>query len=52
MDQVDPSMLYTNEGDKLWLASLPELQREQIVAEHLEKLKQAKDMSNALAVAH
>jgi hypothetical protein len=33
VDQVDPSMLYTDEGDKLWLASLLELQREQITAE-------------------
>jgi hypothetical protein len=52
VDQVDPSMLYTSKEDKLWLASLPELQREQIIAERLEKLKQAKDMSTALAVAH
>jgi hypothetical protein len=52
VDQVDPSMLYTSEEDKLWLASLPELQREQVIAERLEKLKQAKDMSTALAVAH
>ncbi len=37
---------------KKWLASLPGLQREQIIAERLEKLKQAKDMSTALAVAH
>lgn len=32
VDQVDPSALYMNEKEKMLLASLPGLQREQILA--------------------
>jgi hypothetical protein len=41
-----------NEKEKMLLASLPELQREHILAGHLEKLKQEKDISKALAATH
>jgi hypothetical protein len=51
VDQVDPSSLYYCEEDKMLLAQLPELLREQILAERLEKLKKEKEMASALAAA-
>jgi hypothetical protein len=52
VDQVDQSTLYANEEEKLFIASLPELQREQIIGQCLEHLKKIKEMSSALALAH
>ncbi len=42
VDQVDPSTLYGSEEDKMLLAALPELNREQILADHVEKIKKCK----------
>jgi hypothetical protein len=52
VDQVYPSTLYEGEEDKMLLAPLPELHHEQILAAHLERLKNVNEMFSALAVAH
>ncbi len=42
VDQVNQSTLYGNEEEKLFMSSLPELQREQIIEERLEHIKKSK----------
>ncbi len=39
VDQIDPSLLYINETDKLMLQSLPELECELILASRIDRLK-------------
>lgn len=51
INQIDPSMLYINEKDKLMLQPLPELERELILAWHIENIKKVEEMKIALAEA-
>jgi hypothetical protein len=51
VDKVDPSTVYHNKEDKMYLKSLSELQQEAIIAEHLDKAKKVAEMKRALAHA-
>ena len=54
MDQVDvnnPETLIKDEEDRKYLDSLPELEREAILAERFDKLKQEQDMKRDLLAA-
>ena len=48
METYDMQKLVTDEDDKKYLDSMTELERENILAERFEKLKQEADMKKAL----
>lgn len=48
METLDENQLIRDEADKKYLDSLPEVERESILAERFEKLKEAEDMKRAL----
>ncbi len=52
VDQINPSMLYINETDKLLLQSLPKLENEIFFDSCVENLKKVEEMKIALAAAH
>jgi hypothetical protein len=51
VDKLDPSTVYRNEEDKRYLELLSELQREAIIAKHLERLKKVTEMRRTLSRA-
>ena len=51
VDKLDPSTVYRDQEDKRYLESLSELQREAIIAQHLDKLKRVTEMRRALSRA-
>ena len=48
VDKMDPSELIKDEEDQKYLLSLPEFEREAILGERFEKLKNERDMKKAL----
>ena len=48
METLDPQSLVKDEKDQEYIDSLPEFQREAILAERFEKLKNEEDMKKAL----
>jgi hypothetical protein len=50
VNQLDLSVLYHSNEDKMKLQSLPELHRELILAERVENIKNAEEMKKAIAL--